>query len=511
LSKKEVRLSPIKVKRMGKRPNANLQPIAPVVEDPPPEAIAAALAEALCRLAHLDPQLSAAKPAGRLFATLLVMSSCWALMALFLRLDTKVLAWIVLSLASGTSLFRLWACCLPRQTASPEPPAGLREQEPVWTILVALYHEAGSVPSLLEALGKLDWPKEKLDLVFACEADDHETLAALATWRPYYRFRIIVVPKGGPRTKPKALQTALPFCRGRYLTIYDAEDLPSPCQIREAWHAFQKGPANLAVVQAPLVIWNEQESWISRQFALDYAIWFRLILPALVRLSRFLPLGGTSNHFDIHYLRAAGGWDPYNVTEDADLGARLARFGLMATLIPSPTYEEGAPTFKGWVRQRGRWIQGHIQTVSVHLRAAPNFPRQLGGCGLLAFFLGLGSGPLNAAVMLLSSLVALGQAVNGEWGGALVWAGAMGLSQTVVGMIAVLRDGRSSLWIACLAIPLYQLCQVPALCRAIWRVYLSPSIWDKTNHGAEARPHGSSFAKHQHAVGEPQTWIGQQL
>jgi cellulose synthase/poly-beta-1,6-N-acetylglucosamine synthase-like glycosyltransferase len=101
-------------------------------------------------------------------------------------------------------------------------------------------------------------------------------------------------------------------------------------QLCEAWHAFRYGPATLAVVQAHLVIWNERESWISRQFALDYAVWFRLILPALVHVSRFLPLGGTSNHFDITYLRGAGGWDTFSVTEDADVGARLARPGMIA-------------------------------------------------------------------------------------------------------------------------------------------------------------------------------------
>jgi cellulose synthase/poly-beta-1,6-N-acetylglucosamine synthase-like glycosyltransferase len=363
----------------------------------------------------------------------------------------------------------------------------------------------------LNALDKLDWPKEKIDLVFACEADDSETLAALNLRRHSYRFRIIAIPTGGPRTKPKALQTALPFCRGRYLTVYDAEDLPASGQLREAWRAFRNGPTNLAVVQAPLVIWNERESWISRQFALDYAIWFRLILPGLVRLSHFLPLGGTSNHFDITHLRAVGGWDPFNVTEDADLGARFARLGLTANLIRSPTYEEGAPTFAGWVRQRGRWIQGHIQTVSVHLRTPGRLTIQLGGFGLLAFLLGLTTGPLNAAILFVSALLAIGQTLAGQSDQVLLWVLSMALSQAVVGMAAVLRDGRNSLWIACFALPLYQACQVPALFRAIWRIYLSPSIWDKTKHGAEARPRRFATAEGQHAMSEPQTWIGQQL
>lgn len=478
--------------------------------DPHPDDVARAMAQALCRLAQIDPQLSAAKPAGRLLATLILVTCAGTLIATLMHLDRQLVEWALMSMALGLGLFRLWTTLLPERSLPPDRACNLAVEKPMWTILIALYHEAGSVPSLLQAIGKLDWPKEKLDLVFACEADDTETLAALALWRTRTQFTVVCVPKGGPRTKPKALQTALPFCRGRYLTVYDAEDLPAPGQIYEAWQAFQTGPANLAVVQAPLVIWNEKESWISRQFALDYAIWFRLILPALVHLSHFLPLGGTSNHFDIAFLRAVGGWDPYNVTEDADLGIRLARHGLKSSLIQSATYEEGAPTFGGWVRQRGRWIQGHMQTISVHLRMPRRLAKQLGGAGMLTFFLGLGSGPLNAAVMLLSSLAALGQAVDGKWGHIALWTCFMGLSQAYVGLIAVLRDGRRGLWTACFAFPFYQACQVPALCRAIWRIYLSPSIWDKTKHGAEARLRKAISAKHQPAISEPQHWIGQQ-
>jgi len=479
-------------------------------EDPPPEAVAEAMAQALCQLAHVDPLQSAAKPAGRLFSLALLLALSWALIGMAQGSRLHILAWSVMFLALATTLFRLWACCVPEPKDEAGHPIDQEGDEPLWTLLIALYREAGSIPSLLNALAKLDWPQEKLGVVCACEADDPVTLAALRLRQTQNRFRIILIPPGGPRTKPKALQTALPFCRGRYLTVYDAEDMPMPRQIREAWHRFRQGPANLAVVQAPLVIWNDGESWISRQFALDYAIWFRLILPALLRLSHLLPLGGTSNHFDIDYLRAVGGWDPYNVTEDADLGIRLARQGYTAALIPSPTFEEGAPTLKGWVRQRGRWIQGHIQTLSVHLRAPWHLTRQLGSRGLLAFCLGLSAGPMNAALLCLAGLLAIHQVMTGAAGHVMMWAGFMAISQPLIGGAAITRDGRLSLFVACITFPLYQVCHIPALCRAIWHLYLSPSFWDKTQHGEEARPQKSISMSPQPAWNEPQTWIGLQ-
>lgn len=189
-------------------------------KDPPSDAVATAMAQALYHLTHLDPRLFAAKPAGRMFALLNLVTCIWSVTAIFLLVDAPALTWAVMTLALWLSAFRLWACCVPKPSVSLHPEEDTIGTEPVWTILVALYQDAGSVASLLNALSKLDWLKEKPDLVFACEADDSETLSGLKRRQHQNRFPIITIPTGGPRTKPKALQTALPFCRGRYLTIY---------------------------------------------------------------------------------------------------------------------------------------------------------------------------------------------------------------------------------------------------------------------------------------------------
>ncbi len=140
-------------------------------------------------------------------------------------------------------------------------------------------------------------------------------------------FEVIVVPQGSPQTKPRALNYALQFCRGSLLTIYDAEDIPEPNQLREVARKFSGAGEKLACLQAQLSFYNPNENWLTRQFTAEYATLFGLILPALAAHNLPLPLGGTSNHFRTRNLRQIGGWDPYNVTEDADLGLRLARLG----------------------------------------------------------------------------------------------------------------------------------------------------------------------------------------
>ena len=351
-------------------------------------------------LALNTPALSAKRPAGRIMVVVLIGVTLTCVLG-GLNLFGLGAVWNFVTLwFGGIGVLRALACLVPPKFA-PIPAKGQHfDIMPTWTILIALYDEADSVPSLLDSLAKLDWAPSQLDIIFACEHDDKPTLEVLSAAQSQHQFRIVRVPRGGPRTKPNALQTALPFAIGRFVTVYDAEDRPHPDQLRAAFHAFMSGPSRLAVVQAPLVTWNHTESWIARQFALDYAIWFRVILPALSKITPVLPLGGTSNHFRRDALVQAGGWDPYNVTEDADLGIRLGRMGYGCALIVPPTYEEAPPRIVAWVKQRGRWIQGHIQTLSVHARQPTALVRGLSWRGMIGFIVGLGIGPLSAVLML---------------------------------------------------------------------------------------------------------------
>lgn len=180
------------------------------------------------------------------------------------------------------------------------------------------------------------------------EADDHETLDAILAASPPAWFEILPVPPGEPRTKPKALNYGLQFARGDIIAVFDAEDRPAADQPRAAISAFRTGLKDLAVVQSPLVIHNGKDSWVARQFEVEYSIHFGIWLPLLARLKLPLPLGGTNNYFRRDWLEKAGGWDAWNVTEDADIGLRLARMRGRSTTIFPPTYEEAPARFKPW-------------------------------------------------------------------------------------------------------------------------------------------------------------------
>ena len=316
-----------------------------------PSALRAALWQAGCnrRVRETVDQLFATMPEASARITLWGRQGFYtgAALMLLLALATAApkLALILLHIVTtllffATFLVRLVALLAKkRQEGSTltHPPARPR---PVYSVFVALYREAAVVPQLVETLNKIEWPTARLDIKLICEADDQETLDALAAIRLGRQYEIVEVPPGRPRTKPKALSYALGAARGEYLVIYDAEDRVDPLQLEEAWRTFEAGPRDIACLQAPLVITNTRESWLSALFALEYAGLFRVLLPRLAAAGLPMPLGGTSNHFRTRVLQQVGGWDPFNVTEDADLGLRLYRLGYRCGTINRPTYEE---------------------------------------------------------------------------------------------------------------------------------------------------------------------------
>ena len=304
------------------------------------------------------------------------------------------------------------------------------------------------------------------------------------------------MPQGQPQTKPRALNYALPFAVGELLTIYDAEDIPEPDQLRKAAAAYAVGPKNLACLQASLTYYNPTQNWLTRQFSMEYASLFDVLLPALSRANLPLPLGGTSNHFRTEHLRDAGGWDAYNVTEDADLGLRLDRLGYYIHTLNSTTYEEAVSTPGNWLRQRSRWLKGWMQTWLVHMRKPFSTWRDMGTAGFIVFQVLMGGMVFSALVHpFFLGAVFYGLTTGSIWPtqGSLAASAAFAL-QTVVlllGYGVAMETARRASIIRGLAgfnryiwsMPLYWLLMSLAGWYAVWQLITAPFYWEKTVHG----------------------------
>ena len=370
------------------------------------------------------------------------------------------------------------------------------EKLPVYTILVALYREEAIVEQLVNALDRLDWPKSLLDIKLVCEADDTPTIEAIRRLNPGPHVEIVEVPPSLPRTKPKALSYTLAGARGEFIAVYDAEDRPHPKQLREAHARFRSAPDHLACLQAPLIISNANVSWITSSFSLEYSALFRRMLPMLARMNMPLPLGGTSNHFRASILRKVGAWDPYNVTEDADLGMRLYRLGYSSDVISYQTLEDAPTEISVWMNQRTRWFKGWLQSWLVMMRSPIRVAREMGWRAYLVFHLLIGG-------MLLSSLthplfivyvLAMGKTIWTD-GTAMVPPSQLALfavdtlnilaSYTIfllMGTRAMIPHERGLIGRRWLATPLYWLMLSAAAWRAVYELRCKPFVWNKTPH-----------------------------
>jgi glycosyltransferase XagB len=409
-----------------------------------------------------------------------------------LALAIAVTLWAVITLVLATLLKSASAlAALRHEPADAVPPIIARM--PSVSVMVPLYREARIAARLIGRLDRIDYPRDLLDIMIVVEADDQVTRAALARVALPEWMRVIVVPQGELKTKPRALNHALDRARGSIIGIYDAEDAPAPDQIRRVVDRFHQRGSEVACLQGVLDFYNPRTNWLSRCFTMEYAAWFRILLPGMARLGLAVPLGGTTLFFRREALESLGGWDAHNVTEDADLGMRLARHGFKTELIDTVTEEEANCRVVPWIKQRSRWLKGYMMTYAVHMRQPRVLLRQLGWwkfLGFQVFFLTTLSQFLLTPVLLSFWVLPLGlphpvvtalpPALGTMLYATFLWSEAVLLGVAFMAMRQT-RHRMNPVWL--LAQHIYFPLGALAAYKALWEVMTKPFYWDKTSHG----------------------------
>lgn len=380
-------------------------------------------------------------------------------------------------------------------SVNPEDLDALNDRDlPIYTLLVPVYKEAEVLPELLGALNKLDYPTTKLDIQILMEEDDQDTIDAFNHWSPPSHFHGVVVPYGGPKTKPKACNYGLIHARGDYVVIFDAEDIPESDQLKKILVAFSKSPPQVACIQSKLNYYNSEQNLLTQWFTVEYSMWFDLFLPGLSASRAPIPLGGTSNHFKRDVLVEVGAWDPYNVTEDADLGVRLFKRGYKAAIVDSTTFEEANSRLYNWVRQRSRWIKGYIQTWLVHMRNPVRLIREIGIKAFFSFHFVVGgtffAALLNPVYWMLTTLWFLVQwkFIEVVFPGVIYFLGALALfignfAFTYMNVAGALRRGQYGMVKYALLSPIYWALASVAAWMGFAQLLYKPHFWEKTTHG----------------------------
>jgi glycosyltransferase XagB len=368
---------------------------------------------------------------------------------------------------------------------------------PEYTIFCPLYKEGEVVPQFVAAMKKLDYPPARLQILLLLEEDDLQTIRELQKMSLPSNFFAVVVPHSMPKTKPKALNYGLKYARGEYAVIYDAEDIPDALQLKKAVLAFAKAPAGTVCMQAKLNFYNPTQNLLTKVFTSEYSLWFDLVLPGLQSLDAPIPLGGTSNHFRTKDLIKLQGWDAFNVTEDCDLGIRLAKKGFKTAIFNSTTWEEANSQYKNWYRQRSRWIKGYMQTFLVHMRQWRIFFKNRKVGDLLYFQLTVGGkvvslflNPLmwGLTVVYFAFRPAFGHTIESFFPSPVLY---MGVFSFVFGnffylyrcMIGSAKRNFDGLIKYTFLVPFYWLGMSLAAWKAVFEMAFKPHYWAKTAHG----------------------------
>jgi glycosyltransferase XagB len=369
------------------------------------------------------------------------------------------------------------------------------EDLPFYTILVPLYREEEVIPQIIKAMTSIDYPTDKLEILITLEKYDKPTIEAIKRADPPDYFRTIILPDVEPKTKPKALNVAFQEVKGEYVVIYDAEIIPEEDQLKKAHIAFLKNP-DVSVLQTKLDHYNSRQNIITKLFNVEFSFHYDYFLPGVVSLGFPVPLSGHSTHFKKNVLRDIGAWDPYNVTEDCDVGIRLARMGYKSAMINSFSFEEATTTVDSWVRQRTRWMKGFIQTSLVHLREPLRLQEELGGSvNFLAFLLLVpGTVIINIVnllywMLLISWFLTQSVLIQAIFPTFILYVS--GVSFVVgnfifiyLNLLGVYGRSRFDLVKYSLLSPFYWLLLAIASTRAMIQMFVSPYKWEKTVHGS---------------------------
>jgi cellulose synthase/poly-beta-1,6-N-acetylglucosamine synthase-like glycosyltransferase len=402
-----------------------------------------------------------------------------ALAAALLTGGLPVIALIIGALFCGAVLIKVGlALAAAGAKRRPRAPALPDDELPTYTVLIPAYHEEAVIGDTVRCVADLDYPKDKLEVLVLVERRDEATIRAIRAVDPPDHVRIVLLPPGLPQTKPRSCNLGLMLARGELLVIFDAEDRPERDQLRTVAEHFAAADDRLACVQAKLNFYNARRNALTRLFSVEYSFWFDAMLVGMDRLRLPIPLGGTSNHLRTGVLRRVGGWDAWNVTEDADLGVRLASAGYRVEIGDSTTWEECPDRPWSWIRQRTRWLKGYLLTLLVHTRQPAAAVRRFGVLGMAFLLAVVGGTPVAFMLWPFASVLALA----GDPTARTVAAAMLGSALTLSAAMLVSAFRRRLPWPSATLVPLYWLLHAFAGWRGLVQLVRAPYTWEKTPH-----------------------------
>lgn len=354
------------------------------------------------------------------------------------------------------------------------------------SILVPLKQEGEVIGGCLDGIRDLDYPDTLKELLIIVEENDAYTLEHLNKFKLPDYGRVVLIPPGYPATKGRSLLYGLKEATGDLITVFDAESRPQKDQLKKA-SAYFSGPEDLVCVQSRVMITNKDENWITQNFAAEYYEWFNHFLQYQSNHHRPFGLGGNSFYVSRKVLIRSGAWDPFNVTEDADLSVRLVRQGVKFVMVDSTTSEECPHRTGAWLKQRTRWNKGLMITQMVHLLPS-TFKSGFGLTDWISFWTRSLSGSFLPFfnIFILVYLLIAHLSPRFTWKASLALWSLFAISIVVMTLVNVVSFRRINIrynrWLILPGMLGYMALHILAGFNAVIQYILSPLKWNKTAH-----------------------------
>jgi cellulose synthase/poly-beta-1,6-N-acetylglucosamine synthase-like glycosyltransferase len=243
-------------------------------------------------------------------------------------------------------------------------PAGEFGALPAVTIQLPIYNEMYVADRLIDAVCKLDYPRELLEIqVLDDSTDETRAVAEQAVRRNAAQGIDITYLHRTDRTgyKAGALEAGLKVAKGDYIAIFDADFTPTAEFLRRTIHFFTD--PKVALVQARWGHINQDYSLLTKIQSILLDGHFVLEHGGRNRGGLFFNFNGTAGIWRRRAIADAGGWQHDTLTEDLDLSYRAQMRGWQFVFLQDLVAPAEVPVeMNSFKSQQHRWAKGSIQT-----------------------------------------------------------------------------------------------------------------------------------------------------
>ena len=237
-----------------------------------------------------------------------------------------------------------------------------RKSLPIFSLVVPVRDEEKVVGRLIGSLSKLDYPADKIEIIFVEDASIDKTFCICVEEAKKLGVKVRIFHREFCDGKPSALNYGIAHAKGDIVGVFDADSVVARDVLLNVCKYF-KDPKGAAVQGRTLSI-NSDENMLTKLISYEEAVWFEAYLRGKDALDLFVNLKGNCQFIRRNVLEKVEGFDTSFLAEDMELSARLTEKGYQIRYAPDVrSWQENPSTLKQLFTQRIRWYRGWMEVA----------------------------------------------------------------------------------------------------------------------------------------------------